>query len=127
MNSPRPGAQSVEAIVELQSISRKLRPRRNVLSNRAMKVMLPTCPDNRRVDLSSFSIQQSEHNCLTFRTATANLRVAPISMHVPRFSTNEGLIGLNGASHLIDGPMMPRNANTVEHEPLTPPPALQQR
>jgi hypothetical protein len=107
----------IEAIVGLQRIRVEFRTRLNVLSNFLVDVVLSSCVHNGRAYLSGFAAEQSEHDGLAIRSASANLLLTPVLVHVPSLAADQRLIRLNRARHPVDASGVHRVPDPLQHEP----------
>src|SRR5439155_5573253 len=65
------------------------------------------------------AIKQAEHDCLSHRPTSFDVRHSPADVHVPRLASDEGFVRLNLPSHLIECSVVHRVPNSVKHEPCS--------
>src|SRR5579862_9522143 len=107
----------IQTVIGRQRIGVQFSARRDVLSDFAVKVMLAASTDYRGANLAGFTVEQPEHNRFTIRAATVNLLCSLVGVHVPRLATDEGFIGFNSTRHLVDGSVVLRVPDAMQHEP----------
>src|SRR5262249_40394584 len=71
------------------------------------------------VDLARLAIEQAHDQLFASTARAGDLRGALVRVHVARLATDKGFVGFNRATaaHLLEGPALHGETNTVKHEP----------
>src|ERR1019366_68092 len=94
----------IKTVIGLQRIRVQRRSSFYVVAHDGLKVTLAPRANVVSANLASLAFEQSEHNRLAYRAALPSLKFAGlvICVHEPSRTPNEGFIGLNGSSHLVN-------------------------
>ena len=105
-----------EAVISQVLIRHQVRSVPHVLMDFGLQNLFAPIRDDGSSHLTGFTFQQTEDYSLTKVAPTAHL-IAPILVHEASLAADVRFVGLDFASHFVDGSVMHGVADTMIHEP----------